>query len=170
MAVRKRITGSLKVVSFFCDDAIDRTKTPRLDYLQTRDEGLVVPNKGEQLTWFTLKPLSGDLPEHCRSYPSPMAERVAMQFGVTTCSDLDLIPSDSWEGEGDRRHLKDSVIDELQDNLRTELGTVALQMGDLSSGEERRFVPPAGLQVTRRQRSATTAESVTDSGPESQES
>lgn len=165
MAIGKRLMDPIKVVSTTCDTALDRERTPLLDYVESRDEKLPVAHQGQRLTWFTLRPLKGDLPEYCRSLGSPLAERLAFSYACVACSDPEVMGHEAWVGEGDGRRVKPQVLDELPDQLRHELGHVALRLGELTQGEAPRYGLPAGLPVTRRQPSASTAASATSSAP-----
>lgn len=165
MAIGKRLTDPIRVVSVSCDTAIDRERTPLGDYAISRDPAVVVPVPGQALTWFTLKPLSGELAAQARTYPRPVCHRVAFQLACTACSDPDVLGPGSWRGEGTSRTIKDEALDALPDQLWDELGHVALQLGGLTRGEELRFAPLAGLRVIRRPQSGTTAPSASDSAP-----
>lgn len=166
MAIGKRLTDPIKVVSVTCDDAIDSERTPLWDYEIERDPSKVVALPGQRLTWFTIAPLRGDAAAQCRTYSSPIAERLAFARACTDCSDPDVIPPEGWTTTGTMRHLRDDSLNVLPDQLITELGRVVLQLGELTRGEPLRFVPPAGLRVIRRRASGTTARSAESSTPE----
>lgn len=167
MAIGRRLTDPVRVVSWSCDAAIDRAETPEWDYRTTRDPGLVRALPGQALTWFTLRPIPGDTAMHCRSFASPIAERVAFALACTACSDETLGPGD-WTGEGIGRRVKEEALLRLPDQLVMELGRVALELGELTVGEKPRFVPPAGLRVIRTPVSGTTAPSAESSTPATQ--
>lgn len=164
MAIGRRLTEPLKVVSWACDSAIDRAATPEWDYRTTRDPSLVKALPGQALTWFTLRPLPGDTAMHCRSYASPIAERVAFALSCTGCSD-ETLGHEDWTGDGATRRVKEDALSRLPDQIVMELGRVAIELGELTSGEKPRFVPPAGLRVIRTRASGTTAPSVESSAP-----
>jgi hypothetical protein len=157
MAIGRRLTDSIRVVSITCDTAIDRTATPILDYAETRDQGLVKPLPGEQLTWFTLRPIPADLAASVRTYQSPLAEQTAFLVACEACSDPGVLPPESWTGDGEGRRLKGSALRGLPDQLWMELGAVALRLGTLTVGESPRFGLPAGLPVIPRRPKDTTA-------------
>lgn len=165
MAIGKRLTDPVKVVSWACDTAIDRAATPEWDYKTTRDMSLVKVLPGQTLTVFTLRPLPGDRAAQCRSYASPIAERVAFALACAGCTDPDTLGPDAWDGDGAARHLRDDAIAALPDQVWMELGRVALELGELTKGEKQRFVPPAGLRVIRTRVSGTTAPSAGASEP-----
>jgi hypothetical protein len=165
VAIGKRLTDPIKVVSMSCDTAIDREKTPLGDYAESRDASLVVALPGQTLTWFTLRPITGDLVATAKSYPRPVCHRVAFALACTACSDPGVLAPGAWRGDGAARTLRDDAIDELPDQLWDELGHVALQLGGLTRGEGLRFVPLAGLRVIRRPQSGTTAPSAESKTP-----
>lgn len=164
MAIGRRLTEPLKVVSWTCDTAIDRAATPEWDYRTGRDPALVKVLPGQAATWFTLRPLPGETAMHCRSYASPIAERVAFALACTACSD-DTLGADDWTGDGTARRVKEEALSRLPDQLVMELGRVVIELGELTAGEKRRFVPLAGLRVTRTHASGTTAPSAENSAP-----
>lgn len=169
MAIGRRLTDSIRVVSISADTAIDRAKTPLLDYAETRDPALVVALPGEQVTWFTLRPISSDLTASVRTYQSPLAEQTAFLVACEACSDPGVLPPESWTGDGDGRRLKGSALRGLPDQIWMELGAVALRLGTLTVGERPRFALPGGLPVTPRPRSDTTAGSADGKSPRSPE-
>lgn len=159
MAIGKRLTEPLKVVSILCDTALDTSPpngTPILDYERTRDPKLVKARAGEQVTWFTLQPLPGESQAIVKSYDSPQREYAAFQIGCVACSDPDLL---AWESVRDRKIITKESLDKVPDQLWHELGFLVLRMGTLSVGEEPRYGLPAGLPATRRPPSNTIAES-----------
>jgi hypothetical protein len=154
------------VVSITCDTSVDREATPLLDYQMTRDESLVKPLPGERLTWFTLKPLKGDLVASLRSYDRPLCYRLAFSAACIACSDPSVLSPEAWTQDGPARTLRHDALDEMPDQLWEELGAVALQLGTLTRGEKRRFELPRGLRVIQRPAAATTAPSADDSTPD----
>jgi hypothetical protein len=164
MAIGRRVTDPIRVVSTTADTALDRTATPLLDYIESRDPALPRAIPGQRLTWFTLRPLPSEIVGSVRTYQSPLAEQTAFLIACSACDDADLLPPDSWTGDGDARRLKGSVLARLPDQLWQELGAVALRLGTLTVGEAPRFGLPAGLPVTRTRPNATTVGSATGSG------
>jgi hypothetical protein len=164
VAIGKRLTDPVKVVSWSCDTAIDRAATPEWDYRTTRDMALVKALPGQALTVFTLRPLPGDRVAHARSYASPIAERIAFALACVGCSDPDALGPEAWDGDGAARHLRDDALATLPDQCWMELGRVAIELGELTTGGKQRFVPPAGLRVIRTRVSGTTAPSVDSNG------
>jgi len=59
MGISRRVTDPIKVASVTCDTSIDQSRTPMLDYTETRDQSLLVPVDGETITLFTLDQLPG---------------------------------------------------------------------------------------------------------------
>jgi hypothetical protein len=166
VAIGKRLADPIRVVSITCDTAIDREATPLLDYQLTRDEGMVRALPGERLTWFTLRPLRGDLVASIRGYERPLACRLAFSASCIACSDPTVLPPEAWTQDGAARTLRHDALDEMPDQLWEELGAVALQLGGLTRGEKRRFELPRGLRVIQRPAAATTAPSADDSTPD----
>lgn len=152
----KRATESLRVVSVTCDDAIDREKTPILDYVDSRDPALIVELPGKKVTWFTLDPLSGSTQSYVECRDSPLREMMAFQVSCTDCTDRDLL---EWKTDRGDRQVKIQCIDVLPTDLVHELGHVALLLGKLDPGEGRAFGLPRGLAVIRTRRPATTVPS-----------
>lgn len=166
MAIGKRVCDPIQAVSIKCDTAIDHDTTPLLDYLESRDLSLVKGIPGQQLTIFTLQPLRPELVAHCRTSGGQMALFEAFLFGCVSCTDHSVLSPSDFEGVGAERHLKQSAVSKLPDQLWQELGHLVLQLGELTLGEERRFGLPAGLPATRRPRSSTAAKSARDSEPQ----
>jgi len=169
MGIGRRVREPLRVVSVTCDSAIDQTKTPMLEYIESREPGLVVAMPGESVDWFTLEVLSGDRADAIRSLSSPIRERVAFQSSCSGCSNPDLLPADAWDGSGDTRKIRQRYMDQLPDKLPRELGAVALKLGELSVGESPRFGLPGGSLATPKRPRDTTAPSANDSAPSPRE-
>lgn len=169
MTIGRRLTDSIRVVSISADTAIDRAKTPILDYAETRDAALVQALPGEHLTWFTLRPISSDLAASVRTYQTPLAEQTAFLVACEACSDPGVLPPESWTGDGEGRRLKGSALRGLPDQVWMELGAVALRLGTLTVGERPRFALPGGLPVTPTLRSAMTAGSAEGKSPRPRE-
>lgn len=138
MAIRRRIDKGIRVVSVTSDDALDRTRTPISDYLETRKEDLVASIEGQKVTWFTLEPLDGESAAMVKTHLSPHRQFVAFQLGCSHCSEHELL---EWREEGRqrRRMVSDAAMNRLPDRLWQELGSLVLQLGDLTEGEEPRF-------------------------------
>lgn len=136
MAIGKKLSDPLRVVSVQCDDAIDWSKTSKLDYIEKRDEKMVAALPGEQLCWFTIKPLPPGLVANITSLPGNEAKYRAFRFGVTDCSDPNL--GLKWNMKADYPFITD--MDEVPMKLWIEIGGLIIQREELSEGEEPRFV------------------------------
>lgn len=137
MGLARRVTDSVRVVSVY-DDAIDWSETPRLDYVETRTPSLVkaIPGREAELVWFTVAPLDADLAAHTRTLETPHRELLAFQFAVrATSTDVGL----EWKADGGRQIVVRQSMNALPDSIIQEIGAVALKLGDLTSGEGRRF-------------------------------
>jgi hypothetical protein len=167
LAIGRKLTEPIRVVSVSCDTAIDTERTPIYDYEVDRLPEQIVAITGETLTWWTIKPLPGVQADACRASPSPQRERLAASIAVVDCSDMSVLGATAWETVDGSRHLRADAMNALPDQLWLELGSIALQLGNLTVGEKQRFVPPAGLRVIRRPESGTTARSAENKTPAS---
>lgn len=167
MAIGLRVRDPLKTISLTCERGLDPA-IPLLDleeYETSRDPALVRPAPGQTLTWFTLMPLAGDYADSIRAISEPLRYRVALARSCVACSDPAVLPPEAWEQTREGPRLRPEALGTLPDCLVSELGELALRLGDLSVGESLRSVAPAGSRAIRRQRSATSAGSAGGSSP-----
>ena len=133
MALKHRIDEPKRIVSVE-DDAIDWERTPRLDYLESRDPDLVktLPGRDGDLVWFTLRPLDSETSFAVKTLRSPHREWGAFQLSVqATSTDLGL----QWRHEGGERVVERRSMGSLPDRVIEEIGAYAIRMGDLTEGE-----------------------------------
>lgn len=136
MAIGRKISEPLRVVSVQCDTAIDWTKTSKLDYIEKREEKMVEAIPGEQLCWFTITPLPPGIVSKMMSLPREEGFLFAFRFGITDCSDPNL--GLKWNRRGDYPFIED--LEDIPAPLWIEIGSLVIQREKLTEGEERRFV------------------------------
>ena len=139
MAIRKKLTTDLRVVSLH-DDAVDWTRTPKLQYAETRDPDLVHLRGDEQPTWWTLRPLSPGIIGTVEGMGSANRRRAAFAFGCVDCSDateLGLV----WDRHRVAPMITDQSMAGVPSKVVQELGDLVLQRESMTEGEEPRFAP-----------------------------
>ena len=139
MGFGKKVHEAIRVVSVKAEKSIDWSQTPRLDYIESRNEELLVFNPDEdEPIWFHLIPsLAPGTLARLASYPGDEKYLRAFQFGVTDVSPNVL--GLEWDRMQDIKHITDKSCAGVPAKVWKEIGKLIIQREDLSVGESPRF-------------------------------
>lgn len=136
MGIGKKITEPLRVVSIY-DDAIDWTQTNKLEYIESRNEELLVFLPDGKPTFFTLSPLPPSILAMVTSRTDEKSKMFAFQFGVTDCDDPNI--GLRWDRKEKYPLIEPSSLESIPVKIWREIGSLVIQREEFSEGEEPRF-------------------------------
>ena len=162
MAIRRHLAGPWRGPSVY-DDAIDWTRTPRAEYVATRDVSLVRYLPGAEPTLWTLRDLRQSeiayLRDHWERGEVATCYQRAFRLALEDCSD----PEMRFEVHGERRMLSDESFELVPTAVWMELGALAYQRTEVTPGEAPRYALPRGSPPIRTRRPDTTADDASGS-------
>ena len=156
--IRKSLAGDWRGPSVY-DPAIDWSRSPRLEYIETRDAAKLVYYEGEAPTIWVLRALTQSQVAAALQESPPLSYLWAFLTGLRAVE---------GSGAGDyvfdqaadqqRRRLSEDSFDRLVPaKVWRELGKLCLDRAELSEGEQPRFALPAGSPLIPTRRAPTTA-------------
>lgn len=164
MAIRRRMTSTWRGPSVY-DDAIDWSRTPRVDYVRTRDVQLVQYRPGAVPTLWSLRDLKQTEMAHLRDFmdrgETASGYQAAFGLACEACSD----PEVTFDRTASGAHLTDEAFETIPTPVWMELGALAYQRAGVLPGEPPRFGLPRGSPPIPTQPAATTADGAASSGP-----
>lgn len=135
MGFAPTVTGDARVVSLE-DDAVDWSKTPRLEYAERRDPAILVLRDGRTPFEFTVRSLRKAQVHRLAGLPAGEREFYAFLAGVADFSasaEFGL----RWEGDGSERRIKIDSVERIPSSIIREIGAWVISRASLSEGESR---------------------------------
>lgn len=139
MGFGKKISEPIRVIAVCKEQAVDWSQTPRLEYVESRDDALVKLKPDEDPPiWFTLIPgLAPGQVARINSMSGDERYLWAFVFGVTDCTPNPL--GLHWENSEGQRRVEFKTMKSVPADVWREIGSLVLQREELSEGEEPRF-------------------------------
>jgi hypothetical protein len=164
VAIRKTLASDWNGPSVY-DDAIDWTRSPRLEYIEERDASVLHYYEGERPTMWTLRALTQSQVASAQEAREPNNYMYAF---YAACKGVDGPGSEDFVflNGADPKHkrLTEDALEAVPSKVWAELGKLALDRAGVSSGESLRSGLPRGSAPIPTRRRGTSAPDAGSSG------